>query len=101
MNFDAKVRRQSIDPIDQIEAHIGGLDTLARAFLCAAALFESGELDQVVSERYAGWKGDLGQRIEAGASLDDLAAHVHEQGLSPKQRSGRQERLENLVNRFI
>jgi xylose isomerase len=101
MNFDAKVRRQSIDPIDQVEAHIGGLDTLARAFLSAAALFESGELERAVSERYAGWSGELGQAIEAGAGLDALAERVHSQGLSPQQRSGRQERLENIVNRFV
>ena len=101
MNFDAKVRRQSIDPIDQIEGHIGGLDTLARAFLCAAALYESGELERVVSERYAGWNGELGRAIHAGASLDALAERVHGQGLSPQARSGRQERLENLVNRFV
>ena len=101
MNFDSKVRRQSIDPQDQIEAHVGGMDTLARAFLCAAALYESQELDKVVAERYAGWDGALGQRILKGASLDDLAATVHQQGLDPKQRSGRQERLENLVNRYV
>jgi len=100
MNFDAKVRRQSIDPIDQIEGHIGGLDTLARAFLCAAALHESGELERHVAERYAGWDGELGRHILAGAGLDALAARVHGEGLSPAPRSGRQERLENLVNRF-
>ena len=101
MNFDAKVRRQSIDPQDQIEAHIGGMDTLARAFLCAAALYESKELDQAVAARYAGWDGELGQRILKGASLDDLAATVHTKGLNPQQRSGHQERYENLVNRFV
>jgi xylose isomerase len=101
MNFDSKVRRQSIDPQDQIEAHIGGIDTLARAFLCAAALYESQELDRVVAARYAAWDGDLGQRILKGASLDDLAATVHTNGLNPQQRSGHQERLENLVNRYV
>lgn len=100
MNFDAKVRRQSIDPQDQIEGHVGGMDTLARAFLSAAALYESGTLEAVLSERYAGWQGDLGQRIAKGASLDELATLVHERGLDPKQRSGRQERMENIVNRF-
>jgi xylose isomerase len=101
MNFDAKVRRQSISPQDQIEGHIGGIDTLARAFLCAAALYESGELERVVAERYAGWDGALGQRILAGASLDELAALAAQQGLDPQPRSGRQEGLENLVNRFV
>jgi xylose isomerase len=101
MNFDAKVRRQSIEPIDQYEAHIGGLDTLARAFLSAAALYESGDLERVVADRYAGWNGELGQAIHAGASLDALAERVHAQGLSPAPRSGRQERLENIVNRYV
>jgi xylose isomerase len=101
MNFDAKVRRQSIDPIDQLEGHVGGLDTLARAFLCAAALHESGELDRALADRYAGWQGDLGQAIEAGSSLEDLAERVHRQDLSPAPRSGRQERLENIVNRYV
>lgn len=78
-----------------------GLDTLARAFLCAAALHESGELERHVDERYAGWDGELGRRILAGAGLDALAAHVHGGGVSPAPRSGRQERLENLVNRFV
>ncbi len=100
MNFDAKVRRQSIDPQDQIEGHIGGMDTLARAFLCAAALYESRELERVLDERYAGWGGELGKRIMAGASLAELAQLAEKQGLDPKQRSGNQERLENLVNRF-
>jgi len=101
MNFDSKVRRQSIDPQDQIEGHIGGIDTLARAFLAAVALYESQELDKAVAARYAGWEGELGQRILKGASLDDLAATVHDKGLNPQQRSGHQERLENLVNRFV
>lgn len=101
MNFDAKVRRQSIDPIDQLEAHVGGIDTLARAFLCAAALHESAALSQPLAARYAGWQGELGRAIEAGASLEALAEHVHARALSPMPVSGRQERLENLVNRFV
>ena len=100
-NFDAKVRRQSIDPIDQLEGHIGGMDTMARAFLSAAALFESGQLEKVVADRYAGWNGDLGKKILTGANLDDLARIVHAQGISPQPRSGRQERLENIVNNFV
>ncbi|MFD0668332.1 xylose isomerase [Ramlibacter sp. MAHUQ-53] len=100
MNFDAKVRRMSIDPQDQLEGHVGGMDTLARAFLCAAALYESGELERPLAERYAGWDGALGQQILAGAGLDALATTVHELRLDPQQRSGRQERLENIVNRF-
>ena len=101
MNFDAKVRRQSIDPIDQIEAHVGGIDTLARAFLCAAALHASGDLERALAERYAGWDGELGRVIRAGASLDALAQRVQRENLSPTPRSGRQERLENIANRYV
>jgi xylose isomerase len=54
-----------------------------------------------LSERYAGWNGELGKRISAGASLDDLAQLVHAQGLSPQARSGHQERLENIVNQYV
>ncbi len=101
MNFDAKVRRQSIDPEDQVIAHVGGIDTLARAFLSAAALYESGELEHSLRDRYAGWEGELGKAITGGASLEALATRVHDQGISPAPRSGRQERLENVVNRFV
>jgi xylose isomerase len=101
MNFDAKLRRQSTDPLDLLEAHIGGLDALARAFLCALALHESGLLDRAVEARYAGWSGPLGQRVMHGLSLDELAGLVEAQSLVPAVASGRQERLENLVNRFV
>jgi xylose isomerase len=77
------------------------MDTMARAFLSAAALYESGQLEKAVGDRYAGWDGDLGKKISGGASLDDLAQIVHEQGISPLPRSGRQERLENIVNNFV
>ena len=101
MNFDSKLRRQSADVEDLFHGHIGGLDTLARAFLSAAAIHEAGELEQWVARRYAGWDGELGRRIDAGASLEELAALVHAQGLAPVPRSGRQEWLENLVNRHV
>jgi xylose isomerase len=100
MNFDAKVRRQSIDAQDMLEAHVGGMDTLARAFLCANALFESGALEQHLEARYAGWQTDLGQGILGGETLDAVAARAHRQGFDPLPVSGRQERLENSVNRF-
>ena len=99
MNFDAKVRRQSLTPLDLLEAHIGGLDTIARAFLCAADLLHCGALEQARQTRYAGWSGPLGQDILGGATLVDLAERVHQGGLSPQPVSGRQERLENIVNR--
>lgn len=101
MNFDAKVRRQSIDATDMLEAHIGGMDTLARAFLCAVELFESSELEHRLQDRYAGWQSDLGQSISRGESLEDVAARAHAFTHSPQPTSGRQERLENIVNRYV
>jgi xylose isomerase len=101
MNFDAKLRRQSIEPVDLYEGHIGGIDTLARAFLCAAALHESAALESARTARYAGWKEPLGTTILGGASLEQVAALAHAQGFTPKPESGRQERLENVVNRFV
>jgi xylose isomerase len=101
MNFDAKIRRQSIDPDDLLHAHIGSMDATAKALLNAAALIEDGTWQRFVDERYSGWDGELGKAILSGAkSLDDLASLVEERGLDPLPRSGRQEMLENLVNRF-
>jgi xylose isomerase len=100
-NFDAKLRRQSIDPVDLFHAHAGALDTLALGLLNAARLIESGALAGAVKERYAGWDGDLGRAILAGKhNLASLAEHTLSRGLDPQPRSGRQEALENLVNRI-
>ncbi|HSK39561.1 MAG TPA: xylose isomerase [Arenibaculum sp.] len=101
-NFDAKLRRQSIDPVDLFHAHVGGIDTLARALDAAVRIVEDGKLRAHVEERYAGWDGELGRRIrEGGADLAGLADMAVERGLSPQPRSGRQEMLENLVNRYF
>jgi xylose isomerase len=102
MNFDAKLRRQSIDPADLFHAHIGGLDTLARGLLIAEKILADGKLDRAVSERYAGWKSPLGESIMGGkVSLSDLSAQVLSQGINPKPRSGQQELLESLVHRYL
>jgi xylose isomerase len=101
-NFDAKLRRQSLDRTDLFHAHIGGIDTLARALLVAAALFEDGELQRLRDERYAGWSSELGGAILAGdVTLADIEARVVDDGIEPAPVSGRQERLENLVNQRI
>ncbi|MGZ9276418.1 MAG: xylose isomerase [Candidatus Limnocylindrales bacterium] len=101
-NFDAKLRRQSTDRSDLFHAHIGGLDTLARALLVAADLIERGELAALKDRRYAGWDGDLGKAILAGSlSLADLEARVADGSVDPRRVSGGQERLENLVNERI
>jgi xylose isomerase len=100
-NFDAKLRRQSLDPEDLIAAHVGGIDTLARGLLAAAAMIEDGGLGRALAERYAGWDGDWAREVLAGGS--DLAALAERAGRAPEPqpRSGRQERLENWVNRFV
>jgi xylose isomerase len=102
MNFDAKLRRQSIDPEDLFHAHVAGMDTLARALLVAERMLNDNKLANVIDQRYAGWKRELGERILGGKlSLADLSEHVLAQGLDPKPRSGRQEALENLVNQYL
>lgn len=101
-NFDAKVRRQSLDPADLLHGHIGGLDVLARGLKGAAAMIEDGEFDKLLDSRYAGWDDGLGQDILGGKmSLAQIADKVHADGINPQPRSGRQEYLENLVNRFV
>ena len=99
-NFDAKLRRQSIEPIDLFHAHIGGLDTLAEALLVAAQWIEDGRLRAFVEQRYQGWNDGLGREILAGhITLDELwrRARVHDR--DPQPRSGRQELLESWTRR--
>jgi xylose isomerase len=101
-NFDTKLRRQSLDRSDLFHAHIGGMDTLARALLVAAEMVERGTLRQRRDERYAAWSGQLGTSILSGdASLDSIERQVSDGGLDPRPVSGRQELLENLVNQQI
>jgi len=101
-NFDTKLRRQSVHRNDLFHAHIGGADTLARALLVAAALLEDGSLEAARDRRYADWRGDLGTSILNGDSdLASLEAEVAAGEIDPKPVSGRQEELENLVNRAI
>jgi xylose isomerase len=101
MNFDAKLRRQSIDPEDLFHAHISGMDTLARGLLAAEAMINDGKLKGVIDQRYAGWKQELGQKIEKGTSLEELSDYVLDKNVNPKPRSGRQEALEALVNQYL
>ncbi len=101
-NFDAKLRRQSVDRNDLFHAHVGGIDTLARALLVAADMLDQRTLDGPRDERYAGWNEELGQFLLGGeASLDEIEARVVRDGIDPQPRSGRQEELENLVNQRI
>ena len=99
-NFDAKLRRQSIEPADLFHAHIGAMDVCARALLAAAAIIEDGTLRRFVDDRYAGWQDGVGAKILAGQmTLAQIAQHAHD-APAPQPRSGRQEFLENLINRF-
>jgi len=99
-NFDAKLRRQSVDPHDLYLAHIGGIDTIARALLAGADLVSNGALKQMRQERYRGWDGDLGRRVMKGEfTLATLADHAAEQNFDPRIPSGRQELAESVIAR--
>jgi len=101
-NFDAKVRRQSMDAADILHGHIGALDTLALALKSAVRLLESQELERFREARYAGWQAALGQQILGGdMTLAQLAEHAFAAQLQPQPVSGRQEWLENRVNAAI
>ena len=102
MNFDAKVRRQSIDPEDLLAAHVGAMDVCARALLAAERMILDGGLERAVNDRYSGWSTAFGKSIlEGGESLETLAARTLERNRDVKPVSGRQETLENYVNRFV
>ncbi|MFA0344048.1 xylose isomerase [Vibrio sp. 10N.222.54.C3] len=101
-NFDARLRRPSIDAADLFHGHIGGMDTMALSLERAADMIENDILSNKIAQRYAGWNDLLGKKIMSGDhSLESLALHATEINLSPIKESGRQERLENIVNSFI
>ncbi len=101
INFDAKRRRNSTDPEDLFHAHIGGIDTFARALVIADNILRGSEYGKIRKERYASFDGGLGAAFEKGGlSLEDLREYAIANG-EPKTTSGRQEYLENLINRFI
>ena len=101
LNFDAKIRRQSIDPEDLVHAHVGGIDLCARALLVAAKMIEDGRLARHVDDRYAGWNTERGRALASSMSLDDIARNVATKSHEPEPRSGRQEYLENLLNSYF
>jgi xylose isomerase len=101
-NFDARIRRQSLDPADLLHGHVGGLDILARSLKAAAAIIEDGTLDRELAARYAGWQDpDKLRMLSGGYSLEEIADFVETRGIEPEPKSGRQEYLENLINRFV
>jgi xylose isomerase len=101
-NFDAKVRRQSIDAADLFHGHIGGVDILARSLLNAAAMIEGGEMAGLVKNRYSGWQNSDAQAMLNGEmNLVSISDGALADGIDPQPRSGRQEYVENLVSRYI
>ncbi len=101
LNFDAHVRRQSIDPEDLFYAHIGAMDVFARGLKIAAKMIQDKTWENVIKDRYQGWTGDLGKKIESKqAGFEQLEAYILEHG-EPKLQSGKQELLENLFNSYI
>lgn len=99
-NFDAKLRRQSLDPQDLILAHVGAMDICAAGLKAAVAMLEDGRLETARTERYAGWDSAEGQAL-LHSDLEQISARVVAEDINPEPKSGRQERLENLVNRFL
>jgi xylose isomerase len=101
-NFDAKLRRQSLDPADLLAAHIGAMDICARGLKAAFAMLEDGGLAAALSDRYRGWSSEQAQKMLQGKySLQQITDYVVQVKVNPGPRSGRQEILESYVNRFV
>lgn len=102
INFDAKVRRESFEPVDLFYAHIGGMDCFAKGLKIAAAMRADGEIERMVKDRYSSWDSGVGAEIEAGKhDFKSLEKYMLEKGDAAANKSGRQELFENIVNRYI
>jgi xylose isomerase len=102
LNFDAKVRRESFEPVDLFHAHVGAMDAFAQGLKIAAAIRKDGLLTDIVKKRYASWDGGVGAEIEAGKhDFASLEAYMLKKGDAEKNVSGRQELIENIINRYI
>ena len=102
VNFDAKVRRESFEPVDLFHAHIGGMDAFARGAKIAAAIRKDGVLKDFLKNRYRSYDSGVGAEIEAGkASFESLEKYVLSKGTIDPNESGRQEMLENIINQYI
>ena len=102
INFDAKVRRESFEPVDLFHAHIGGMDAFAHGLKIAAKIRADGVLSDFVKQRYASWDHGIGQQVEAGkATFADLEKYILAKGDAAPNVSGRQEMLENIINRYL
>ena len=101
VNFDAKVRRGSFDPVDLFHAHIGGMDSFARGLKIAHRIIKDGVLDKFVAARYDSYNRGIGKKImTGGSSFEELEQFVIDKG-EPKKLSGREEMLENIINSYI
>ena len=99
-NFDAKLRRQSLNAKDLIHAHSGAMDICARGLKAAVAMIEDGGLEEALTERYAGWKTERAIAM-LDSDLGTICDWVVEEDINPTPRSGQQEILENYVNKFV
>jgi len=101
LNFDAKVRRESFEPVDLVHAHVGSMDTFARGLKIAHAIIEDGRIDGFIKNRYSSFDSGIGADVEAGkVGFKELEAYTLKNG-EPKVESGRQEMLQNIINEFI
>lgn len=102
VNFDAKVRRESFDPIDLFYAHIGGMDAFAQGLKIAAKIRADGVIKDFIAKRYSSWDTGIGAQIESGkATFEELERYILAKGDADPNVSGRQELLENIVNRYL
>jgi len=102
VNFDAKVRRESFEPIDLFYAHVGGMDTFAKGLKIAAKIRQEGQIEQMIKDRYASWDKGLGKEIEEGKhGFASLEKHISRKGDVTPNKSGRQELFENVVNQYV
>ena len=102
VNFDAKVRRESFEPVDLFYAHVGGMDTFAKGLKIAAAIRAEGEIAGMVDDRYSSWDSAIGAEIEAGKhDFASLEKYMLDKGDVTPNTSGRQELFENVVNRYV
>jgi len=101
LNFDAKVRRESFEPVDLVHAHVGSMDTFARGLKIAHAIIADGRIDDFIKNRYSSFDSGIGADIEAGkVGFKELEAYTLKNG-EPTVESGRQEMLQNIINEFI
>jgi len=102
VNFDAKVRRESFDPIDLFHAHIGGMDAFARGLKIAAAMRKDRVFEEIVSNRYRSYDSGIGQKIDQGkTNFAELEAYMLAKGNPDPNESGRQEQIENIINEYL